>query len=51
MCSDNEVEIDLPKVEHVVGAVLRVARDDRLDSATIKTTTFRVHVWPRPGEL
>ncbi len=35
MWSDNEAEIDLLNVEHLVGAVLRVVRDDRLDPVTV----------------
>ena len=35
MWSDNEAEIDLLNVQHLVGAVLRVVKDDRLDPVTI----------------
>lgn len=35
MWSDNEAEIDLLNVEHLVGAVLRVVKDDRLDPVTV----------------
>lgn len=35
MWSDNEAEIDLLNVDHLVGAVLRVIRDDRLDPVTV----------------
>jgi hypothetical protein len=35
MWSDNEAIVDLLNVQHLVGAVLRVIRDDRLDPVTI----------------
>src|SRR5215216_6038602 len=35
MWSDNEAEIDLLNVEHLVGAVLRVVKDERLDPVTV----------------
>lgn len=35
MWSDNEAEIDLLNVEHLVSAVLRVVKDDRLDPVTV----------------
>lgn len=35
MWSDNEAEIDLLNVQHLVGAVLRVVKDDRLDPVTV----------------
>jgi hypothetical protein len=35
MWSDNEAVVDLLNVEHLVGAVLRVVKDDRLDPVTV----------------
>jgi hypothetical protein len=35
MWSDNEAAVDLLNVEHLVGAVLRVVKDDRLDPVTV----------------
>lgn len=35
MWSDNEAVIDLLNVQHLVGAVLRVIKDDRLDPVTV----------------
>lgn len=35
MWSDNEAVVDLLNVQHLVGAVLRVVKDDRLDPVTV----------------
>jgi hypothetical protein len=35
MWSDNEAAVDLLNVQHLVGAVLRVVKDDRLDPVTV----------------
>ena len=35
MWADNEAVVDLLNVQHLVGAVIRVVTDDRLDPVTV----------------